>query len=225
MLFRSLALPEWKGLPMRPVEVLAFGGDPMPTSATLSAGAQAGVHVGDAVLSSEGLVGRVVEVYPHLARATLLTDPNLAIACEVESTGVHGLLRFALTPRPRLLLTSVPLADTLRVGQRISTSDLSLRFPRGIPVGVVTRVGVDASDLMQEVEIRPIAHLARLRHAFIVPGPSPPIDGLPRAHVEAEPRRIAAPLGVSNACALCVQRSLKSAPMAASGVHLSPGPR
>jgi hypothetical protein len=74
------------------------------------------------------------------------------------------------------------------------TSNLSLRFPRGIPVGRVRRTQQDASRLMQEVEVEPAAQLSRLRQAFVAPGPLPPdASQLPRPHVEFEPRRIAAP--------------------------------
>ena len=185
----QLDLPSWKGMTIAPVEVLALGGDPLPTAATLSAGANKGVHVGDAVLTSDGLVGRVSEVYPTLSRASLLTDPNLAIACVVETTGVNGVLRFTPAPTPRLLFTAVPLADTIRVGEKLVTSDLSVRFPRGIPVGRVKRVGHDATGLMQEIEVTPAAQLSRLRHAFVAPGPGPPQDGIVRPHLKFEPTR------------------------------------
>ena len=190
----QLELPPWHGLPLHPVEVLALAGDPVPTSATLSAGQREGVHAGDALLTRDGLVGRVTESWPHLSRASLLTDPNQAIACEVESTGVNGILRVSLRPSPRLLLTAVPLADTIRIGQRVVTSDLSLRFPRAIPVGRVRHIAQEASGLMQEVEIEPAARLSRLRQAFTTPGPTPPDStGLPRPHTEFEPRRVAPP--------------------------------
>jgi len=193
----QLVLPEWRGLSLKPVEILALGGDPMPTAATLSAGAKDGVHVGDALLTSEGLVGRVAEVWPHLSRAVLLTDPNLAVACVVETTGVNGILRFTPAPRPRLLLTAVPLADTMRIGEFVVTSNLSLRFPRGIPVGRVTRIQRDANGLMQAVEVRPAAQLSRLRHAFVAPGPSgADLDALPRPHTEFEPHRLTSSSGV-----------------------------
>lgn len=165
----ELGLPEWRGLPLRPVEVLALTGEPLPGAATLSAGTRHGVQVGDAVMTSDGLVGRIGEVYPTLSRAILLTDPNAPVACQIESTGVNGILRFTLTPHPRLLLTAIPLADTIRVGERVVTSSLSLRYPRGIPVGTVTRVSRDATGLMQEVEVTPAARLSRLRHAFVTP--------------------------------------------------------
>jgi rod shape-determining protein MreC len=185
----QLGFRSWQGLSLRPVEVLALGGtDPLPNAATLSAGLEDGVQVGDAVLTSDGLIGRVTEVWGGLSRATLITDASQAVACEVETTGVHGILRFVAAPRPRLLLASVALADTVRVGERVVTSDLSLRFPRGIPVGRVTRIAHDATGLMQEIELVPSARIARLRHAFVAPGPRPPTDGIPRPRLEFEPR-------------------------------------
>lgn len=188
---QQLGLGTWRGLPLRPVEVLALGGgDPLPNSATLSGGRNDGIQVGDAVLTSDGLVGRVSEVWDDLSRATLLTDPNQAVACEVETTGVHGILRFLPTPRPRLVISAVGLADTVRVGELVVTSDLSLRYPRGIPVGRVARLQQDPTGLMQEIEITPAARLGRLRHAFVAPGPRPPEDGIPRPRLEFEPVRI-----------------------------------
>ena len=172
----DLGLPEWRSIGLKPVEVISLSGDGTPIAATLSAGEREGVQVGDAVITARGLVGRISEVYPALSRATLLTDENQAIACVVESTGVNGILRFSGAPFPRVLLTAVPLSDTIRVGQAVLTSGLSLRFPRGIPVGRVVRVGRDPTGLMQEVEVVPYARWSRLRHAFIAPRPQGPAN-------------------------------------------------
>ena len=177
----SLGLPAYRALMLRPAEVLALAGEPVPTSATLSAGALQGVKVGDAVVTSDGLVGRVGEVYAGLSRVILLTDPNSAVACEVESTGVQGVLRSFTSPRPQLLLTGVPMADTVRVGQLVFTSALSLRYPRGLPVGRVQRLGRDLNGLTHEIEIAPAARRSQLRHAYVVPGPVLP--GAPGAEV------------------------------------------
>jgi rod shape-determining protein MreC len=157
--------------------VLALTGDPHPASAVLSAGAAQGVHEGDAVVTSDGLVGRIGEVYSQLSRVVLLTDPNAAVGCEVESTGVLGVLRFSASPHPRLVLTMVPFADTVKVGQRLLTSGLSRRYPRGLPVGRVVRLGTAERGLTQEIEIAPAARLTRLRYVFVIPGPS---GSLPR---------------------------------------------
>jgi len=174
----SLALPGYVGPVLRPAEVLALTGEPNPASATISAGREQGLRTGDAVVTSDGLVGRLGEVYRTLSRVVLLTDPNAAVACEIESTGVLGVLRFAAAPQPRLVLTMVPFADTVHTGQRILTSGLSRRYPRGIPVGRVTRLGIAEGGLTQEIEVSPQARLTRMRHVFVIPGPGD-IRGVP----------------------------------------------
>lgn len=174
----SLSLPGHHDPLLKPVEVLALVGEPIPAAATLSAGRKAGVRVGDVVVTSEGLVGRVSEVYGGTSRAVLMTDPSLAVACEVESTGVLGIARFATLPKPALTLTAVPFADTVSVGQRILTSGYSRRYPRGIPVGRIAKVGRDAEGLTQAITLEPAARLTRLRHVFLIAGP-PPVEGGP----------------------------------------------
>jgi len=167
----ELALPPRHGVELKPVEVLALAGEPVPSAATLGAGRSQGVREGDVVVTHEGLVGRVGESYPTMSRVILITDVNSAVACEVESTGVLGVLHFFTAPKPRLMLTGVPLADTVRTGERVVTSGLSLRYPRGILVGTVSKVGKDPSGLVQDLEIEPAARLSRLRHGFVIPGP------------------------------------------------------
>jgi rod shape-determining protein MreC len=174
---RDIGLPVSPGVRLQPVEILALSGEPIPVAAVLSAGRKQGVQRGDAVMTDQGLLGRVVEVYPNLSRATLLTDPNSAVACEVESTGVLGVLHSTETPRPGLRLTGVPMSDTVRIGQRVLTSGLSRRFSRGVPVGVVARLGRDPSGLTQDIEIAPAARFSRLRHGFILPRPAT-LEGL-----------------------------------------------
>jgi rod shape-determining protein MreC len=174
---QELALPGYQSMSLHPAEVLALTGEPNPASALLSAGDRQGVRTGDAVVTSDGLVGRIGEVYPSLSRVVLLTDPNAAVACEVESTGVLGVLRFSAAPHPRLVLTMVPFADTVKVGQRVLTSGLSRRYPRGIPVGTVARLGTADRGLTQEIELAPAARLTRMRYVFVIPGPGEPATG------------------------------------------------
>lgn len=164
----ALGLPIHRGFPARPVEILSFSGDGLITGATLSAGHSAGIREGDPVVTIDGLLGRVGEVFPGLSRVVLLNDPNAAVACEVESTGVLGVLRFTAAPRPRLALTNVPMSDTVRVGERVLTSGLSQRYPRGLLVGAVAAIGRDPSGLTQDIEIAPAARLSRVRHAFVL---------------------------------------------------------
>ncbi len=167
---RALDLPRRGPFDYAPVEVLSLSGTPVPVAATLSAGKNRGIHVGDAVVTPQGLLGRISECYGAASRVTLLTDPVSVVACEVESTGVLGLLRATTAPYPRLILTDVPLGDTVRVGQRVLSSGMSRRFPEHLPVGRIARIGREKSGLLQEIEVEPDARLSRLRHAFVLRG-------------------------------------------------------
>jgi len=166
-----LDLPSIHGMQLKPVEILSLSGEGLVTAATLSGGRRGGIQEGNAVVTIDGLLGRVNEVFPEMSRAVLLTDPNVAVACEVESTGVLGVVRYLTTPSPRLVLTNVPLGDTVRTGARILTSGLSQHFPRGLVVGRVEKIGRDPSGLTQDIEIAPAARLSKVRHAFVVLSP------------------------------------------------------
>lgn len=150
-----------------PVQVVGVAGEPWPIAFHLGAGSGRGLAVGQAVLSPEGLVGRLTRVDGATATAALLSDPNTPVACEVVGSGVRGVLKFRFGRNPGLYLTAVPLTDTVRVGDRIATAATSVIYPVGIPVGHVTRVGREESGLLSEIRIEPFAPITRLREVLV----------------------------------------------------------
>src|SRR5258708_4357352 len=70
----QLALPAWRGYALKPVEVLALVGEPVPAAATLSGGTRQGLHEGDAVVTRDGLLGRIGEGDASLSPGGRLTD-------------------------------------------------------------------------------------------------------------------------------------------------------
>jgi rod shape-determining protein MreC len=150
-----------------PVQVIGVSGEPWPIVFHLGAGSDAGLAVGQAVLSPAGLVGRMTRVDRLTASAALLSDPNTPVACEVVGSGVRGVLKCRFGQDPGLYLTAVPLTDTVRVGERLVTAATSVVYPAGIPVGRVTRVGRDESGLLAEIRIATFASITRLREVLV----------------------------------------------------------
>ncbi len=105
-------------------------------TAVLNAGTRDGVRVGQAVVATHGLVGRITEAARHSSRVLLLTDLNSRVPVVFESSRRPAIVSGDNSRVLSLLFTE--LAGTIDVGQRLVTSGDGGMLPPGIPVGVVT---------------------------------------------------------------------------------------
>jgi rod shape-determining protein MreC len=102
------------------------------------AGAREGVKKGQAVITGDGLVGRVIEVGERSARILLITDINSRIPVIVQRTGDRAILAGDNSDYPSLLYLS-PDAVVLP-GDQIVTSGHGGVFIPGLPAGRVHAV-------------------------------------------------------------------------------------
>jgi rod shape-determining protein MreC len=140
--------------------VIADTGGAFVHSILVSAGARDGVAKGQAVVTGDGLVGRVHAVGTRSVRVLLVTDLNSRIPVIIEATRTRAILAGDNSERPRLI--HLPPGATASIGDRVVTSGHGGAFPPGIPVGVVAQIG-DGSVL-----IKPYAQRDRLEFVRIV---------------------------------------------------------
>lgn len=140
--------------------VIADTGGAFVHSVLVSAGARDGAAKGQAVVTGDGLVGRVHTVGTRAVRVLLVTDLNSRIPVVVESTRARAILAGDNTERPRLI--HLPPGAALSVGDRIVTSGHGGAFPPGVPVGVVAQVSEGG------VRVKPYVERARLEFVRIV---------------------------------------------------------
>lgn len=107
-------------------------------SLLLAAGSDDGVAKGHAVMTGEGLVGRVIESGQQISRVLLITDLNSRIPVRLERTRVRAILVGDNTDRP--LLEYLPSSDVVAPGDRVVTSGDAGGFPPGLAVGEVVAV-------------------------------------------------------------------------------------
>ncbi len=128
--------------------------------ALLNVGRKASVVSGQAVLTSEGLAGRVAEVGDNSARVLFVTDVNSRLPVLVERTRERAIL--AGDNSPQLRLTLLQGVAGVQRGDRIVTSGHGGSFPVGIPVGEVVQTGDG------HVRVRPFADFSRLEFVRVV---------------------------------------------------------
>ncbi len=101
-------------------------------------GSTAGVMRGMAVVTPDGIVGKVVAAYPVASQVLLITDPDFAAGVTGQKNGAHGTLKGQGTPQCKV--DYIPFEDRIEAGEMLYTSGDDRVFPRGFPVGVVKSV-------------------------------------------------------------------------------------
>ena len=129
--------------------------DRLGGSLTIDKGEEDGVFANRAVLTPDGLVGRVERSTAHGARVLTLLHRDCAVAARVERSRVDGVVRWEFGEQPTLNLLYVSSQEDVKVGDRIQTSGLGGIFPSGIRIGTVTRIGLEENGLMKEITVRP----------------------------------------------------------------------
>jgi rod shape-determining protein MreC len=127
------------------------------------------------VVALGGVVGIVQRVAGDTVDVKLVVDPESAVDVVVERTAARGIVRGTgdLT-RYTLRVEYAQRTDEVDVGDLLVTSGVGRRFPKGVPVGRVTRVLKREFGIYQEVEAVPTVDFSRLEEALILT--SPPSD-------------------------------------------------
>jgi rod shape-determining protein MreC len=129
-------------------------------------GEKEGVSKDMAVAVGEGLVGRVIEVFPNTAKVLLITDPNSAVDVIVQRTRAQGIMEGRVDEF--CILKYMKKSDEVQVGDKIITSGLGGIFPKGLLTGTVTKVERKRPGIFQYVEVVPTADLSRLEEVVIL---------------------------------------------------------
>lgn len=151
----------------------------------LDKGARDGVKVEMGVMAPDGAVGRVVKVTPFTAIVLLITDPNNAVTGLIQRTRDEGIVEGTAEGRARMKY--IPLLATLQSGDVIVTSGLTGGFPRGVPLGTITRIDRVEGELFQSAEIVPEVDLHKLEEVLVITDPLPVGDGLERPAARSGP--------------------------------------
>ena len=129
------------------------------------------VRPGQAVITSQGLVGRTLDVSPHTADVLLISDPSCRISAMIRRTGTFGVVSgrgVSWKGHPLCRMEFINKNTAVQPGDAVLTSGLGGLFPRGLLVGYVDKVYEDRSGLYQHAEIIPRADLDDLDYLFVI---------------------------------------------------------
>ncbi len=155
----------------------------------LNRGREDGVKRNMAVITADGIVGKVNGVFTGLSQVLLITDEQSGVGALLEKSRIHGVLRGQNSDECQLRY--VLNDEKIAPGEQLFTSGEDRVFPKGFPIGSVT--AVEAGSDFKHITVKPAVRLNRLEDVFIVlrgrelalPGPAVPSAAQSASSAEA----------------------------------------
>jgi len=191
-------------------QVIGTSGSELSRVVYLDKGAADGLRPDMAVITPDGIVGKVREVFPavapHTAQVLLISDQTSGAGVILEKTRIRAVLRG--TTGGELQIANLTDDDHLKQGDAVITSGGDGIFPRGLPVGTIAEVVPDPNNVPYRTgRVKAAANLSRLEEVLVVTstaGALPPatLGALTKGAAEtAQARAVAVKLAAAQAAA------------------------
>jgi rod shape-determining protein MreC len=146
-------------------QVIGSSGSEQSRSVYIDKGEHDGLKPDMAVITADGVVGKVLLVYRSTSLVLLINDHSSGVGAILEKSRTQGIVRG--TPAGEVVLEKVMSDETVPVGEQILTSGGDSIFPKGLLVGTVTKVA-PGSELFLNIHLRPAADLSKLEEVLVV---------------------------------------------------------
>ena len=156
---------------LRAAEVIMRSPDRWNQQVTINRGKKHGIKPNMAVITADGLVGRVKSIAQFSSVVELLSDVNRSsnISAVVQGNdNIYGVIEGYDIKEEAMNFRKIPMDAPLEVGQTVITSGLGGLFPQGLYIGEVSEIIQDDYGLTQSALIKPAADLYQLDYVFVV---------------------------------------------------------
>lgn len=148
--------------------VIAGDATPYFRTVTIDRGTADGVRRDAAVVSPDGVVGRVVgDPGPRAAKVQLLVDLRAAAGAMIERTRAAGVVKYD-TGQALLRMEYVSNRDDVEPGDAVVTSGSEGIYPKGFPIGEVEEVRREADGLSRTIYVRSKVDFSDLEDVLVI---------------------------------------------------------
>ena len=133
-------------------------------------GTQDGLRVNMPVVSTQGLVGHVMETFGGTAKVRLLLDSGSSASAMIQrpQSRAVGVVEGNPAQLASLRMKNLTRDGDVIKGDKIMTSGLGGIYPKGLLIGEVMDVLDDDGGLMKHALIRPAVDFTRLEEVFVI---------------------------------------------------------
>ena len=146
-------------------QVIGSSGSEQSRSIYIDKGSHEGIKPDMPVITAEGVVGKVLRAFKTTSQVLLINDQTSGVGAILEKSRLQGVVRG--TPLGEVVLEKVMSDETVQPGDRVLTSGGDQIFPKGLPVGSVTKVS-PGPELFLNIRVKPTADLSRLEEVLVI---------------------------------------------------------
>lgn len=190
-------------------QVIGSSGTDQSRVLYIDKGAKDGLKIDQAVITPDGIVGKLREVLPSTSQVLVINDQSSGAGVLLATTRTRAILRGS--PSGRIVINNLTQDDRIKPGERVFTSGGDQIYPRGLPVGTIETIAVDPDHQPYTmIQLKPAANLFQLEEVLIITGTQTDLprlaqkdlaDGLATAEQRAAAAKAAADQAAADAAA------------------------
>lgn len=152
-------------------QVIGSSGSEQSRSVYIDKGAREGIKTDMAVITADGVVGKVLRVFgsqpvePSVSQVLLISDQTSGVGAILDKSRAQGYVRGSASGE--VLLENIMTDETVQPGDVVLTSGGDRIFPKGLALGTVTKVS-RGPEIFWNIRIRPSADLSRLEEVLVI---------------------------------------------------------
>ena len=148
-------------------QVIGTSGTDQSRLLILDKGEDAHLKPGMAVVTPDGVVGKLRDVFPTTSQLLLLSDPTSGAGVFLQSTRIRAILKGS--PTGQIVIANLTPDDRIKPGEKVLTSGGDMVFPRGLAVGTIESVKLDPDHQPYTlITLKPAANLNQLEEVLVV---------------------------------------------------------
>lgn len=146
-------------------QVIGFDGSELSRAVYIDKGSSDGLSRDMAVITADGVVGKILRVYSSASLVLLINDQTSGVGVFLENSRLQGVLRG--TPAGGVVLEKILGDETVQPGERVLTSGGDRIFPKGLAAGTVVAVS-RGGDSFLDIRVHPAANLGKLEEVLVI---------------------------------------------------------
>jgi rod shape-determining protein MreC len=150
--------------PILAAQVIGASADSTSHTLFINRGTRDHIHNNMAVVTPDGVVGKIVEAFPSTSQVLLINDRESGVGALFAGSRTHGVVKGSGDPNPRL--DYIVNDEKVKPGDVLLTSGDDRIFPKGLLIGTV----IDSKPALpfQLIHVQPAARLDRLEDVLVL---------------------------------------------------------